>query len=93
MHSGGHQSAQQADVDDEEDDAIDPAYPLVQQLLCPFIELAAKTQGQAAVHALKTVGQILSAQQPLVLVNERATWLLQLLDWLQKFLLPEEGGH
>ena len=65
-------------------------YPLVQQLLCPFIQLAASTHGEVSVQALRTVGQILAAQQPLMLVNERTTWLPQLLDWLQRFLLPAE---
>ena len=71
---------------------LEDPYLLVQQLLCPFIELATSTQGQPAVQALRTVGKLLAEQKPLVLVNKHATWMPQLLDWLQKFLLPEDCG-
>ena len=67
-------------------------YPLVQQLLCSFIELASKTEGDAAVHALRTIGQLLATQQPLVLASERASWLRHLLDWLQHFLTDASDG-
>eukprot|EP00290_Baffinella_frigidus_P025405 CAMPEP_0180264684 /NCGR_PEP_ID=MMETSP0987-20121128/45939_1 /TAXON_ID=697907 /ORGANISM="non described non described, Strain CCMP2293" /LENGTH=402 /DNA_ID=CAMNT_0022234983 /DNA_START=29 /DNA_END=1235 /DNA_ORIENTATION=- len=63
--------------------------PLVQQLLCNFIELAASSKGEAAVKALGTVGALLAAQKPLVLVTERAEWLSRLLEWLGDFIATD----
>ena len=80
--------AQVSGAGEEEDSSGDlkNPYPLVQQLLCSFIELASKTEGDAGIHALRTVGELLATQQPLVLANERAAWLTRLLDWLKQFL-------
>ena len=89
----GREDGSQEDVYGMEDvaaDAEDPEASFLQQLLSPFIELATATEGQAATRALQTVGQLLASQQPLVLVN-RATWLLQLLEWLESFLLKEDN--
>ena len=65
--------------------------PLVQQLLCNFIELAASSKGEAAVKALGAVGALLAEQKPLVLVTERAEWLSRLLEWLGDFIATDGG--
>jgi hypothetical protein len=61
--------------------------PLVQQqLLCSFIELAANIKGEAAIKALESVGALLAAQKPLILVTEHTPWIIKLLEWLGDFL-------